>query len=71
MAGGHVDDEALTLASDHPVKGLGHDLVVVALDELWPDLLDERHEVALGGSPVLDRVEPIQNSKYLPLLANR
>ena len=71
MARCHINDEALTLARDHTVERFGHDLVMVALNKLWPDLLDERHEAGLRGVSVADRIQSIQDSKYLPLLCNR
>ena len=53
MPWGHIDYESLRLPLGHFLKGIRHQLVMLALDEGWPHFLDEMKEALLGPLPVL------------------
>jgi hypothetical protein len=44
----HVDDEPFGLSLNHPLKRSRHFLVVPAMNEVGPDILDVLHEVILS-----------------------
>ena len=44
----HVNNQSPALTLDHAIKGLGHDLVVLALDEGRPHMLGVAHERFFG-----------------------
>ena len=48
MPRGHVDDQSTAFAIHDSLEGLGHQLVMVTLDESRPELFDIWNELSLG-----------------------
>ena len=71
VARGHRDHQALALASNHPIKRLGNDPVVIPDQHLWPDVLTERKEVRGARLAGLQLLETELKSKLFGLNVRR